>query len=255
MSALALKLLACLTMLLDHIGYCRPWLSGLRVVGRLSFPLYVFLLTEGFLHSSCRWKYALRLLLFALIAQVPFGLMIAEDPFFCTGNVMWTLLAAFLVLWGLDSCKKPWQTALCLAGAAGLCLLLHRGVLRTDYGARGILLALSFRYLYPRRGLVRGPLGWAALTLAMLVSVFYPQLLDLAKAVFAALRGGAMVRPTVSAWTRTQLYGLLTVPLLVLYNGRRGWRPASRPADELLRYGFYLFYPVHMLVLYWTIRL
>ena len=100
MSALTLRILACLFMLLDHIGYSlggsHPLYLPLRCIGRLAFPIFVFLVVNGFRHTSNRPRYALRLALFAVISQVPFALFCGQKTYFSNGNVFVTLLICLL---------------------------------------------------------------------------------------------------------------------------------------------------------------
>ena len=68
MSGLVLKIIAMLSMLTDHIGYIFfPTDLTWRYIGRIAFPLYCFLLTEGFFHTRSREKYLLRMAGFAVI--------------------------------------------------------------------------------------------------------------------------------------------------------------------------------------------
>lgn len=260
MSALALKLIACLCMLLDHIGYCVHGLPALRAIGRIAFPLYVFLMSEGFRHTSDRIRYGLRLLLFAILSQVPFWLLMAEDSWYGYWNVMVTLLLSLLCLWLLEACRKRKLLYLAaIPGILGLCVILDLGILHTDYGAKGLMLAVSFYYLYPQPGAPVGKkalptwLSWTLLTLAVFVSVFHADLFHWGLDLLSWVRGKGFRLTPWRWWSRMQLFSLLVIPLILLYNGRRGWTPGSRPGRKCLQYAFYLFYPAHMLVLYWLL--
>jgi len=114
----------------------------LRMIGRLAFPLFCFLLVEGYLHTKNFKKYALRLGLFALISEVPFDLAVFNSCFNPSGqNVFFTLLLGLLVLWGLDYFEKtliasmmPFRYLVPLTG------ILAAQFLQTDYAGFGILL-------------------------------------------------------------------------------------------------------------------
>lgn len=78
MSALALRLIACLAMLIDHIGYA--WgISELRYIGRIAFPIFAFLIVNGYRHTRSVQKYMLRLAVFAVISEVPCDLLSAAE--------------------------------------------------------------------------------------------------------------------------------------------------------------------------------
>ncbi len=92
-----LKLIAIITMFIDHIGYfIYPEIRGLRVIGRIAFPIFAYMIAMGYIHTSNRKKYAKRLFLFALISQPPYMLFsLTMDPFFFNPfafNVMFLLL-------------------------------------------------------------------------------------------------------------------------------------------------------------------
>lgn len=119
----------------------------MRTIGRIAFPIYCFLLVEGFFHTSSRKKYALRLFFFALISEIPFNLAFQRSLFDSSyQNVFFTLLIGFLVLWMIDSFKKTTffilpSIVVFLAG----CYLAEW--LHTDYGFHGIILITIF-YLF-----------------------------------------------------------------------------------------------------------
>ena len=161
-----------ITMLIDHIGACvferglllvdetrndaalfemlRNTDRILRLIGRVSFPIFCFLLVEGFLHTHDRKKYALRLFLFALVSEIPFDLAIMGrlfDP--VHQNVFFTLLIGLLAMMLCDYFRmqaQPVAQVLVLILAMVLAWALH-----TDYGYRGVLLIeLLYIFRYDR---------------------------------------------------------------------------------------------------------
>ena len=80
LSAMTLKYIAMATMLVDHMGYVLfPWILWLRCVGRIAFPIFAFQIAEGCIRTHDRRRYALRLLLFAVLTEVPFCLLYTSD--------------------------------------------------------------------------------------------------------------------------------------------------------------------------------
>lgn len=181
LSGSALKMIAMVTMLVDHFALIilsqlpwatEPFFANLsfyylcRRVGRLSFPIFCFLLVEGFLHTKNRKKYGVSLAVFALLSEVPFDLMIHGTHFSPSSqNIFFTLLLGFLLCLVLEKVKDPLKLFLCLAGLLAACILVN-----ADYGVRGFFLIgllyvlrdkklLSAFFAYP---LLSG--GFAALT-------------------------------------------------------------------------------------------
>ena len=76
MSSFVIKIIACITMLLDHIKYSSPVFENFATeyLGRLSFPLFAFLIAEGYTHTKNLKKYYKRLFVFGLLSQIPFML-------------------------------------------------------------------------------------------------------------------------------------------------------------------------------------
>ena len=241
MSALILRLIACLAMLLDHIGFIYG-ISLFRIVGRIAFPIFVFLLYNGYKHTSSKGKYAFRLALFALLSQIPFSLFCNYPTCWYKGNVMFSLLLAFLSLWSLDMMfkTKPLKY-LCFLPAFFICLILHKGYFQTDYGAKAVLMIIAFWML-------DGEKAWKRILscILLLCIVFYSQLfgwlLDL-------LRGN-VGSFSMTSWERTQAWSVFAMPLIFLYNGQKGKLPGGPRLNRLVQYGFYAFYPVHMMLLW-----
>lgn len=136
-----LKCIAMASMLIDHTGMALfPQYPVMRVIGRLAFPIYCFLLAEGAAHTSSHSKYLLRLFLFALVSEVPFDLassMMAVNNFH--QNVFFTLFLALLAMTAIQKLPNRWLAAVAVAA----CVLMG-DFLRTDYGAGGVLIAVLF---------------------------------------------------------------------------------------------------------------
>lgn len=133
-----LKLIASVAMLLDHIGATMlPW-EWLRVVGRLAFPIYCFLLSEGVAHTRSARRYVLRLAAIALLAEVPFDLLLYGKLTFTRQNVMFTLILGVLAVKSMEKTDRIWIKIL----VCTLAILLAEW-LQVDYGGAGVLLILS----------------------------------------------------------------------------------------------------------------
>lgn len=147
-----LKMLAIFTMLIDHLAAFYWWhipvfvqplfVLGhknitlyflLRCVGRIAFPLFAFLLVEGFQHTSNRKRYGSRLAAFALISELPWNLIHSGTWHYASQNVFFTLLLGFLGMWVLERYADDYRRmALSLIG-----LLVTSILLRADYGCSG----------------------------------------------------------------------------------------------------------------------
>lgn len=222
LNSLHLKLLAVVTMLIDHMGFTLfPHAVWMRAVGRLAFPIFCFLIAEGCAHTHDKKRYAARLLLFAVLSELPFNLM-------CSGqwlswnyqNVLWTLLIGALVCWLIDwALKKRTPSAFVLTGAVMVAAYWLLELTGTDYGGWGMLLVAAFycarRCPYPQM---------AKMAIQAIGLVFFS----------IGVMGG---RVTIELWSLTAL-----VPIW-MYNGQRGF------SNKAVQYGFYAFYPVHILIL------
>lgn len=218
LSTAALKAIALLSMTLDHIGVAFEqsipvWAYLLlRTVGRMAFVMFCFFIVQGFLHTKSIGKYALRLGIFALLCEIPFDLFLHGEPFSWSGqNVMITLLLGLLSLWAYEKFKSKMLLALLCVAALCVAALL----LKSDYGLLGVLLIFI---LYQTRNNPKAKYLLSALLLFLL-----------------GLSGGNILTGLI------QLAGLAGLALCELYNGRQGPK---------LKYLFYIYYPAHMLLLY-----
>ncbi len=153
-----LKAIAVVTMTLDHIGAAlipRTLLLYpiLRIIGRIAFPIFCFFLVEGFFYTKDRKKYILRLLLFALIAEIPFdfGLYMTMDTFtyrfaFAHQNTLFTLSIGFITMMLLEKYKEKMPSYSMPALFLCMIALLLAQFLNTDYGMFGVFFILSLYY-------------------------------------------------------------------------------------------------------------
>lgn len=204
-----LKGIACCAMLLDHIGSLLVDSIWLRIIGRLAFPIYCFLLVEGIHHSRDLKKYQNRLILAVILAELPFDLAFSGGLDFDSCSVMVTLLLGFWMVLAVRNVQSGWKWAVVVP------FFVIAEVLRTDYAGTGLLMILLFE-------LTRGGSRWLQATGMVLLN-----------------------------WMGSPVYGvplqLYAVPALIpiyLYHGRKVTR------SKWVQWVFYLFYPVHLLVLW-----
>ncbi len=212
-----LKIIAMITMTVDHVGMLLfPGELLLRIIGRLAMPIYAYMIAEGCRHTRDRKKYLLRLLGLGALCQIVY--------FVSMGSLYQCILITFSLSVGLimaaEWARKKKGPVIALVMLAGvltvrfLCDILPLWLLGTDYGVDygtiGVLLPVLVYFGRTQRQrllmftLGTGVLGWAY--------------------------GGL------------QWFGLGAVPILALYNGRRGtWNIGKF---------FYFYYPAHLVLLY-----
>ncbi len=220
LSGSVLKLLAAICMLIDHTGAVivsrypqRVLLSVMgkemtlyqlmRFVGRPAFPLFAFLLAEGFMHTRDRLRYTLRLGAFALLSEVPFDLALHGKPMELSyQNVCITLCLSFLGLWALERFQgKSWKQLLAMLGLYGVVLLA-----RCDYGVKGYGFVLLL-YLLRTRPVTRAVLGSAFLSAQWKAGLAFVPI-----AFYNGERGFVRGR-----WLRYAFYLFYPAHLLLLY--------------------------------------
>ena len=213
-----LKLIACVTMLIDHIGYTFLHYPFLRIIGRLAFPIYAFLLSQGLRHTKSPGKYALRMFLLLVISELPFDILFFGSIDFTHQNVMFTLLLGLLM--GLCIKKTP-PLLLKILWVIPFTLLAE--LLRTDYGGYGIcIIALFILSEYTPHPRLIETLGLA------LMGLFISET--------AVLILGLPIP--------MQFFTLVALIPISLYNGKK-----SIPGPAL-QWAFYLFYPAHLVILF-----
>ncbi len=255
-----LKLIALITMLIDHIAAVVIWrvyvasfritgsmqlsdfigdkiivwvaehqnlvytvYENMRLIGRMAFPIYCFLLVEGFLHTSNVKKYGFRLFVFAFISEIPFDWALTGQIWDISySNVFFTLVIALAAMWAFSYIEKfaefwkekQWDAffGTLVVTMAGILVMAVCGgfaelVLKTDYGFAGIFAIVAMYLLRNTR------------TIGFVAGVFILTIFSSSTEIFAL----CMLYPFIS------------------YDGTRG--------KALNKYVFYAFYPVHLLIL------
>lgn len=236
LSGSTLKWIAIITMLIDHIGASiltkqllyMNWypddfggvtqefiaqynnlyyiMRATRIIGRIAFPIFCFLLVEGFLRTKDLKKYLSRMTLFALLSEIPFDLIFSgELIYWGYQNVMITLLIGMLTMYVCKVIEEKIPDRVGRFVAWGACFALGAVVadlLKTDYGAKGIIpiMVLYFLRHFKLYQMIGGALSFV--------------------------------------W---ELPAPLSFLFIGFYNGKRGMK---------MKYFFYLFYPLHLLLLY-----
>ena len=181
-SGFALKMTAVVTMTVDHVGKVFfPDCMWMTMIGRLAFPLFCFLLTEGFVHTGNIRKYLGRLFIFALISEVPFDWALHGKPFdWDAQNVFFTLFLGLFMLYLMQLCqiRQALQAVIFLAAVA-LAVLL-----RTDYSGLGICFIFIFYQFYYRKWLKFGLFAAVSLIVYLQAPQDYTSILAVLPMIF-----------------------------------------------------------------------
>lgn len=207
-----LKLIACVIMLIDHIGAVFfPYAIGLRIIGRISFPIYCFLLAEGVHHTRSPLKYGMRLLLVAVISELPYDLLFYGQFTWAHNSVMVTLLLGF----GSGIAMKQFSGWIKLL--APLPFLLAGRYLGGSYGMYGVAMVVMF--LLTKDAPCRPAVQFLLMVLLSLRMSGFPGRIGI------------------------QVYAVFAMIPIFLYSGEKSSR------SKALQWAFTLFYPAHMLLL------
>ena len=217
MSIFVIKIIACVAMFLDHIKYAIPEMNGFITTyfGRLSFPLFAFLITEGYTHTKDLKKYYKRLLIFAILSQLPFMLFRTLVGEYLMLNILFTLLLGLISITIFDKVKKK------LISIPLILVIIYIGHLfKVDYDWYGVAIVFEL-YLFRKYKLLN-----------MLVFSFLTGIHYYIRGLFDVIYTYVLLS-----------YGftILSIVLIYLYNGKLGRKT---------KYFFYWFYPIHMIIIY-----
>ena len=229
MSSSTLHILAMLFMLVDHIGAILfPQYVVLRCIGRLAYPIYAFMIVQGVKHTKNIKNYVLRMFFFALIAEIPFDLMLRNTIYNpLSQNVLWTFVISIICICILEYFKDEdvyYYLALPLVCFLGY---MVANVLKTDYKGAGVLMVLIF-YVFDDHTFIGAFMQFALLYI-----------------VNGRLMKSFLI-PLLGTWMPIQTLAVLSLLLVWLYNGKKGIK------SRVFQYFCYAFYPLHM-VLLWLI--
>lgn len=213
MNVLVLKIIALSSMIIDHYGAIfHSDINIYRIIGRLAFPIYCFLLVEGYQYTSNISKYIKRLLIFALISEVPFDFAFYGGLEFKHQNIFFTLTIGLIAMYLIDKQEGKYvfnDTAVFI----GACVIAM--IFMVDYSFLGIIYILLFHKVrdYPKQKKL----------LIVFIIMFLLNLIS-------------------TGWV--QQFSLLSIPIIYLYNGKLG------PKNKLSQMFFYAAYPLHLFVFY-----
>lgn len=222
MDSFQLKLLACLFMLIDHTGFILfPKMTILRLIGRLSFPLFAWFISEGYMHTRSFKKYILRLSVFALVLESPFILF--SSFFQSTGkdtlNIFFTLSLGLLSIYAYDKTESKLAKVL-----FPTIIALFAQFIKADYGFYGVITILLF-YIFNNN---------------FFKTAFYQIVFNLIYA--AALLGyNYMNNIAIDTFVILQIFSIFSLIFIGAYNKKQG---------KKMKYFFYIFYPAHIILLY-----
>ena len=220
-----LKIIACITMLIDHMGVILfPTVSILRIIGRIAFPIFAFLLAEGCFYTRNKLRHLAVMSCFAVVMQVVL--------YIATKMTDFSIFIHFSIAVGLCYIidfidifireKKVLMTVLLI-----VCTLLLASSI--------VLVDKNTTYFYSNYGIFS-----IFLPVAMyLVRKYIKQIHLFINIILICV---AMVLMHYFTTYITQLYGMIACLFILLYNGKKG--------RFNLKYLFYIFYPLHMVVLY-----
>ena len=212
-----LKIIAIISMLVDHVGEALfPDVYILRVIGRFAFPIFAYMIAEGCRYTRNRAKYIGQVAALGIVCQLVY--------FFAMGSLYQGILITFslsiITIFAIDLFIKKKNFSSCAVMlltvaavifiAVVMPIIFNKQGFAIDYGALGMLMPIAVYYL---------PKKWQKLSASAIIL--------LARALL---------------YGEYRWFALLAVPLLMLYNGERG--------KANLKYLFYIFYPTHLVVIY-----
>lgn len=229
-TSFALHIIAMIAMLLDHLwGTLISGNDWMTCIGRIAFPIFSFMLVEGFFHTHNLKKYTLRLLLFAIISEIPFDLMLNGATFYpFHQNVMWTFLIAIAVMYCNEKVKEYKVLKIIVAFFSIFISFIIGTISMVDYGGYGILMVLTFYFFHQKK-------WWSYIAqFLVLFGINY---------LMAGFEYQISIPHIISLTIPRQLLALISLLPIWVYNGKQGYH------KKWFQYTCYAFYPLHLLLL------
>ena len=225
MTVFVIKILAVITMILDHIKYAIPITNCFftQCFGRISFPLFAFLISESIIHTKSRKKYIGRIAIFAIISQIPFMLFRSLVADYFMLNIMFTFLFSILGILVIDFFKSQKEISIILkyiiTSFSLFSIMMLGSFIPVDYRWFGILTVWIF-YIFREKKILR-----------TIIFIF--------EVVIYYFVGNGYNFSNVNFFS--VIFTILPSLIILFYNGKQG---------KKLKYFFYWFYPIHMLIIY-----
>ena len=223
MSSFALHIIAMIFMLCDHMWATILDYEWLTCIGRIAFPIFAFLITEGYIHTSNINKYIKRMVIFAIITEIPFNLMVSASPIYpFHQNVLWTFVISLLTLKYLnfDNTKNIFKSILIIILA-----IIIATITMCDYFGAGVMMVVGF-YIFRKSKLLQ-LLMMIYVNMILIQGYSYP--IDIAGYTYYFPQQGFAILSLIFIW---------------LYNGKQVYHA------KWFKIFCYAFYPLHMLILY-----
>lgn len=231
-TSMSLHLMAMAFMFCDHLwGTIVPGNDWLTCIGRLAFPIFAFMIVEGYFHTHNLKRYVRRLLLFAVISEIPFNLAMGSSLFYpIHQNVLWSfLLSIGLIHWN-EKVKSTGKTSKrVLVGFVSIMTGYIVGLLTmVDFYHAGILTVLVFYFFRQKK-------WWSYLGQLIFLLYINTEILGgYGYEIYLFGKNFFLNRQGVS------LFALIPI---WLYRGKQGYH------SKWLQYTYYAFYPLHLLIL------
>lgn len=240
-SSFTLHVLAMGLMLCDHTwATLLPAQEWLTCIGRIAYPIFAFMIVEGYTHTHDLRRYMLRILLWACLSEIPFNIMYGGSAFYpYHQNVLWTFLESLLLIILIEKCRVHFKKVLAMVLSAGIILLgfILGYATMVDYYGVGILTVLTF-YFFRGQTWKNRLIQFICLYIlnVELLGGYYYDFQIFGHDIELVQQGFAMIS-LIPIW---------------LYQGRQGFH------NKILQYACYAFYPIHIIILillqYWLFK-
>lgn len=217
MTSFILKIIGVITMLSDHIGdIVLGKFSFFNLIGRIAFPIFAFQAVQGYIYTKNFKKHMTKLFIFACISQIPFVLFLSTFTTEFALNIFFTFFLGLLSLFVYDKLKNKVIGFLFVILTSIIGELIH-----VDYGAFGILLIFVFYFFKDKKMLM------VISTIILCFARYIPYIIETPSLYLHYLSCG--------------LFTSLSLIFIWFYNKKEGSKA---------KYFFYIFYPLHLLILY-----
>lgn len=212
-----LKIIACISMLIDHLGVAIfPGIPLLRIIGRIAFPIFAYMIAEGCRYTKNRAKYLGTMAAMALVFQIVYFVFMND----LYQGILVTFSLSIAIIFSLEAIAKSTHPNHKILGGLGL--------------AAALFIGMICPIIFKKEGFAIDYSEWG---------IFLPVMIYFAPNKWTRLGVSAIMLALMSTYSDPlQWWSLIAVVLLALYNGERG--------KTKMKYFFYIFYPAHLVAIY-----